>query len=1769
MYPLTGYRVLVQLYESANSLVYRGVRERDNQPVILKVLKHNYPSPAELTRYKQEYDITRSLNQDGIIKAYGLEPYQNTLVMYLEDFGGQSLATLKQQYPATLEDFLEMAIKMTTALGEIHAANIIHKDINPANIVYNLNTQQLKIIDFGISTRLSRENPSLSNLNSLEGTLAYISPEQTGRMNRSLDYRTDFYSLGVTFYELLTGQLPFITEDVLELVHCHIAKPPIPPHLMRAGEYCPKAISDIVIKLMAKTAEERYQSAWGLKADLEECLKQLRKTGRISDFLLGTQEACDRFQISQKLYGREQDVETLLQAFERVTTGQSEFLLVAGYSGIGKSSLVQEIYKPITANRGYFISGKYDQYQRNIPYSAIIQAFQELTQQLLTESDVNLAAWKEKILRAVGVNGRVIIEIIPEVELIIGKQPPLLDLAPAEVQKRFNLVFQDFIKVFTNPAHPLAIFLDDLQWADGASLKLIELLLTSSDTGLFLIGAYRNNEVSAAHPLRSSLENLQKEGVRIQEIILKPLELATVNQWLADTLKSSPETTRNLAELIHGKTGGNPFFITEFLQALYTENLLNCDYNQKRWIWDVNQVKKRNFTDNVVELMVAKIEKLSSKTQEGLKLAACIGNQFELNSLAVIWETSARETALNLQEAVTEGLIQPLGDEYKTILLEPLENEKVKFEQLEVEYQFGHDRIQQAAYSLIPDELKQRVHLRIGQLLLQNTPESEIEDKIFDIVNQLNDGSELVNNQEERDKIAELNLIAGQKAKSSTAYQPALMYLQQGLKWLGTDGWKMQYETALALNVEAAEAAYLYGQFEEMETLVSAVVQNAKEVLDQVKAYEVKIQSYIAQRKLREAIDIALDILKLLGVRLPKNPNKFDVLLGLVKTKLRLAGKPIENLLALPEMTAPDKKAAMRILNSIVSATYFIAPSLMPLLTFKGVSLSVKYGNSFLAPARYAGYGIILCGFFGDIESGYRYGNLALRVLKQLNIRNVEVRTVFAVNWFIKHWREHPRQTLQSLLDSYSTGLEILELEYAGYCAITYCYYSYFIGQELVCLEREIAKYRAVLQKLNQTQTLLLINQTWQLVLNLIGKSQNPYFLIGEAYNESETLKLDIEVHNTLSILILYIYKLILCYLFEQEQEAMENSALAEKFLHGGIGAPTVPIFNFYDSLTRLRVYPSSPKSQQKRLYRKVQSNQKKMKKWSRYAPMNYLHKFYLVEAERYRILGKVKQAIDYYDRAIALAKENQYIQEEALAYELAAKFYLSQDKELIARTYMQEAHYRYSRWGAIAKVKDLETRYPELLQKSQSSFRTSGNSKISVTSTSGSQSSETLDLATVIKASQAISGEIILEQLLIKLMKILLENTGAQTGYLIFEQESKLTIQASGTIEADSITVLQSLPLETRVPISIINYVTRSRESVICNHASTESKFNADAYIQQHQTKSILCTPVVNQGKLISIVYLENNSTVGAFTPQRIEVVNVLSSQAAISIENAKLYTELRQLNQAFERFVPSEFLQFLNKKSIVDVQLGDQIEQEMSVLFSDIRNFTTLSEQMNPEENFKFINSYLSHISPVIREHQGFIDKYIGDAIMALFSGGADNAVKAGIAMLNKLAEYNHYRTNSGYKPISIGIGISTGCLMLGTVGEPNRLDATVISDAVNLASRTEGLTKNYGISFLITDKTFNRLQNPTNYAIRRIDQVKVKGKSEYVTFYEVFDADPPELKAAKLAMLPTFNEAISFYLLKDYAAAAECLAICEQTCPNDTVVQIYLERCQKCLS
>ncbi|MDE5084329.1 MAG: AAA family ATPase [Trichodesmium sp. St18_bin1] len=640
----TNYNISKQIYESANSLVFQGLLKPNNQPIILKILKENYPTPSELTRYKQEYEVTRSLNNnvENIIIVYDLNRYKNSLVMLLEDFGGQSLKLLLPQTQLTLEEFLTIAIKITESLAVIHKNNIIHKDINPSNIIYNPQTGQLKIIDFGISTRLSQEYITVLPPHQLEGTLAYIAPEQTGRMNRGIDYRSDFYSLGVTFYELLTNQLPFETNDPIELVHCHIAQQPLPPHELNPN--IPNSVSNIIIKLLAKAPEERYQNALGIQADLEICLNKLKSLGKISQFTLGTQDISEKFQIPQKLYGREQEVIQLLTTFEKVTQGTTEMILISGYSGIGKSALVNEIHKPITRQRGQFIKGKFDQLQRDIPYSAISQAFQDLIYQLLSEPEITLKSWKKKILEAVGNNGQILIDVIPELEKIIGEQPPVEKLGRSESQNRFNLYFQRFLKVFCDKEHPLVIFIDDLQWADLPSLNLIEQLMSNSDNQyLLMLGAYRDNEVSSTHPLVNTLDKIKQGKVVVNEISLSPLKFSHINKLIADTLSCSSEISKPLAELIRKKTHGNPFFLTQLLYYLYQENflvfefpqsLINTENNQKcYWKWDIEEIKRVSITDNVVELMVNKIEKLEVKTKNILKLAACIGNKFTLEIL--------------------------------------------------------------------------------------------------------------------------------------------------------------------------------------------------------------------------------------------------------------------------------------------------------------------------------------------------------------------------------------------------------------------------------------------------------------------------------------------------------------------------------------------------------------------------------------------------------------------------------------------------------------------------------------------------------------------------------------------------------------------------------------------------------------------------------------------------------------------------------------------------------------------------------------------------------------------------------------------------------------------------------------------------------------------------------------------------------------------------------------------------------------------------------
>jgi len=824
---MDNYQILSKIYESSNSLVYRAVHKSRHHAVILKILKKDYPSPSELTRYKQEYEITRSLQIDGAIKVYELLPYKNTLAMVLEDFGGQSLDILLQSQTFSLSEFLSIAIQIAGALGEIHAANIIHKDINPSNIVYNPQIGQVKIIDFGISTKFTRENPTIKNPHLIEGTLAYMSPEQTGRMNRVLDRRTDFYSLGATFYRLLTRKLPFETEDPLELVHCHIAKQPNQvksPKSQVKTEEIPQGISDIVMKLMAKNAEDRYQSALGLKADLEECLHQLQQNSKILNFPLGRDDISDQFTIGQKLYGREAEIETLLSIFQTIAEGTSktsrEMVLVGGYAGIGKSVLIQELYKPITKQRGYFISGKFDQFQRNIPYSAIASAFKSLVQQLLTESDAQLAQWREKLLASFGANGQVIIDVIPEIEQIVGSQPPVQLLEPTETRNRLNTVFLNFLQVFCQKAHPLVIFLDDLQWADSATLKLLEVIMSDRDLGyLMCIGAYRDREVDLNHPLIKMRDRLQEQGAIVNTIILTPVQVKEIAQLISDALHQDRENVKPLAELVEQKTSGNPFFINEFLKSIYQENILSFDRAGKCWQWDIAQIEALGITDNVVDLMLEKLRKLSKATQQALYLAACIGNSFDLTTLCKLCKSSAEETFHNLLPAIQLGLIQPTSSLEITSSETPLESALIV-----EEYKFQHDRVQQAAYALIDDARKESAHLELGRLLLKNLGKAELGDKLFTLVDHLNKGRGLLERDSEKIELAELNLSAGKKAKESTAYTASRDYLILANDVFPGDIWQERYAMAIDLYKELAEVEYLNGNFDQSQALIEQAI---------------------------------------------------------------------------------------------------------------------------------------------------------------------------------------------------------------------------------------------------------------------------------------------------------------------------------------------------------------------------------------------------------------------------------------------------------------------------------------------------------------------------------------------------------------------------------------------------------------------------------------------------------------------------------------------------------------------------------------------------------------------------------------------------------------------------------------------------------------------------------------------------------------------------------------------------------------------------------
>ena len=1553
MTTILEYRILETLLTAPGAILYRGEIIQSQTPVLLKICQAQYPTQRDLNEYTYEYEITRKLVDDrhitGVLKPYKLEHQNNTLILVFEDFPGEFIKITPIASTESLIGFLNLAVKITELLGEIHQGNVIHKDIKPGNILVNPHNGEVKLTGFSIASLLPQENQTIINPTALEGTLAYIAPEQTGRMNRAIDYRADFYALGCLFYQMVTGQLPFLAEDPMELIHAHIARQPIPPHQL--NRHLPTTVSAIILKLLAKTAEDRYQSAFGLKADLEFCLQQLQTQSLEiqplpEPFIPGQQDVSNKFKLSQRLYGRKQDVTDLVAVFDRVSQGTAQVVLVTGYSGIGKSALVNEIHKPIVQRGGYFISGKFDQLQRSIPYFSIIQAFEELIRQLLTEPEERIQTWRKKLLQALGNNGQVIVDVIPPLELIIGKQNPVMELGPTESQNRFNLVFQNFIRVFAQPEHPLVIFLDDLQWIDSASLNLLNLLITAEDSqNILWIGAYRDNEVDQAHPLMLKLNEWRSRDISIHKIHVQPLQLHHIQHLIADTLSRPPEQVHAFAELVLKKTGGNPFFVNQFLKSLYQENLLQFNGEVGQWQWNLAEIQSAGFTDNVVELMAGKIQKLPAKTQNALKLAACIGNEFTLSVLSTVYETSLEQTAADLWDAVREELIVPIGDGYKYLE----KNLASRSEVSPISYRFLHDRIQQAAYTLIPTEQLPEVHLKIGRLLL-NSNVDKFDTYQFDIVSHLNLGRELITSPQEKHQLVQANLLAGKKAKDAIAYEVAVAYLRTGVELLPSHSWKEQYQLSFELYRELAECEYLCGNFETADRLFELTSSNAGSDLERANIYSLQIVLYTTLGKFQEVLQLGQKGLRMLGLNLPfqdKKQIRAATFWQVAKIKLRLTRISIPEILHLPTMTDAYQLAKINLMAQVIPALYYTNMDLGNLFYLRMADLSLANGNTATSSMGYLGLGRFWGEALGDSSSRYEFGKLALDLIEKFNVLQLKCNATFLFGGFINHWKNHARSNVEYLKSAYQAGIESGNFIWACYANNVMTMSMIIVGETLEKVLESVQTSLIFANRSGEQFTPTCLLSSRQYIYCLQGLTPDPLSFSDSSFDATSFIEqLESSGLAGVSVNWYYILKLQVLYLLGDYSQALTVAAKAEASLGYTQGLMNNVEYTFYHSLTLAALYPTAPPAEQQRYLRTLRQHQNTLKRWTKDCPDNFQPKYCLVSAEIARLCQQEQKAAELYEQAIQSARTNLYGQIEAIANELAARFYKARGYEAIAKTYLLEACHCYQTWGAGTKVTALESEFATLL------FRGSGweSGPLPAQSASGLaaiQDPRSLDLNTVLKASQAVSGEIILENLLNRLIAIVIENAGAEKGCLILNQNGTWVVGAEGTSTSNAATVLQSIPLKDSqaLPRSIINYVERTLSDVVLPHAAEEGLFTADPYVVAHRLKSVLCSPILNQGELIGMIYLENNLATNTFTPDRLEVLRILGAQAGISLKNALLY-------QTVEQKVAERTIQLEAASNEISA-LNERLEAENLRLSAELNVAHQLQQMILPEDD------------------------------------------------------------------------------------------------------------------------------------------------------------------------------------------------------------------------
>jgi PAS domain S-box-containing protein len=1475
--------LLQALWKDGERVVYRrwcDGTDGDRLAVLAVLPAAQQPTPGSLNRLTHEYGLKDDLDDAWAARPLELVRERGQTMLVLKDPGGEPLERLLGA-PMEVGRFLQLAVALSAALGQLHARGLIHKDIKPTNILVNSATRQVWLTGFGIASRLPRERQSPEPPEFIAGTLPYMAPEQTGRMNRSIDSRSDLYALGVTLYQMLTGTLPFTASDPMEWVHCHIARQPVPPG--ERSKNVPGSVSAIVMKLLAKTAEERYQTAAGVEGDLRRCLAEWQTQGRIDEFPLGEHDTPDRLLIPEKLYGRAREIDTLLASFDRVVAGgRPELVLVSGYSGIGKSSVVYELHKVLVLPRGLFASGKFDQYKRGIPYATLAQAFQSLVRPLLSKSQAELQYWRDALQEALGPNGLLIVDLVPELKLIIGEQPPIPVLPPQDAQRRFQLVFRRFIAVFARPEHPLALFLDDLQWLDAATLDLLEDVLRQPNVRhLMLIGAYRDNEVNSGHPLMRRLAAIRKAGAIVQEIVLAPLAREDLGQLIGDSLRSKPERTASLAQLVHEKTAGNPFFALQFVSSLAEEGLLTFDHRGARWCWDLNRIHAKGYTDNVVDLMVGKLNRLPIETRKALQQLACLGNNAEFALLMMVYEGANDKMHSDLREAVRTGLVFRSEDSYG----------------------FLHDRVQEAAYSLIPEELRAEAHLRIGRLLVTNASPEKRQEAIFEIVNQLNHGAALITARDEREQLAELNLIAGKRAKASTAYASALMYLVAGAALLVDGSWERRHDLIFPLELQRAECEFLTGQLAAADERLSMLSSRAANTVELATVTCLRADLYTALDQSDRAVAVCLDYLRHLGVECSLHPTEEEAEREYERIWSQLGSRKIEELIELPLMSDPASLATLDVLTKALPPALFTDANLHSLTTCRAVNLSLERGNSDGSCVAYVYLAMIAGPRFGNYKAGSRFGRLGYDLVEKRGLKRFQARTYMVFGDNVTPWTQHVQARRDLVRRAFDAANEIGDLTYAAYSCNHLITNLLAAGDQLVEVQREAENGLEFAHKVRFGLVIGQVTAQLGLIRTLRGLTPKFGSFNDEGFDE---LRFEGDLANNPALAEVEcwysIRKLQARFFAGDYASAIDASLKAQLLLWTSPSQFETAEFHFYAALSRAASWDCASSDQRQQHFEALAAHHKQLEVWAEHCPENFENRAALVGAEIARIQGRALDAEELYEQAIRSAHANVFVHNEALANELAARFYAARGFEKIAHTYLRDARYCYLRWGADGKVRQLEQLYPHLMDEQPLPDPTS----------TILASVEQLDLATVIKVSQAVSGEIVLETLIDTLMRTALEHAGAERGLLILPRGDELRIEAEATTNSSSVTVgLRKASVTTAdLPESVLHYVVRTKESVLLHDASRENRFSADEYIHRHHARSMLCLPLLKQTRLVGVLYLENNLAFHVFTPARMAVLKLLASEAAISLENTRLYVDLQEREGKVRRLVDSNII-------------------------------------------------------------------------------------------------------------------------------------------------------------------------------------------------------------------------------------------------------------------